>query len=365
MANQEIKFTHQGLDRVRLDQDENYRLLYDPKDKSLRLRVQPKRKTWVSRVNGSDKSIGQFPTLSIETARQIHKKRLLETKGTILPTLTLGQYIDDVDVPRSDSKTVPAKARNLKNAFLKSGVDFWDKRIHDIRSQDIEDWRQEYLEEFGVANGTLNSYTVYLKAALGRAVKRGYLPSHPLADFKQLPEDHHRVRYLLDNERERFRVQLDKRTDFLKPFCLVALNTGMRRNEILSMRYEHLDLTARVIRIPETKSGRHQTVPMNDKVLQAIKSWAGGKLPARGLIFGNAEGVQRHGRMKVWDRFIDLCEIDDFRIHDMRHDFASQLVLKGVNIYEVQKLMRHSDIKLTQRYAHLRDESLLNAVNLL
>ena len=360
-----MTFTEKFLHRMKLAPGESRAVFRDPKDKSLMLYVQPRGKTWYSRVNGSDKSIGYFPALSIETARQIHRKRLLENKGHISPTLTLGQYIDDVDVPKSDSKTVPAKARNLKNAFLKSGVKFWDKRIQDIKSQDIEDWRQEYLEEFGVANGTLNSYTVYLKAALGRAVKRGYLPSHPLADFKQLPEDHHRVRYLLDDERKRFLAQLDKRTDFLKPFCLVALNTGMRRNEILSMRYEHLDLTARVIRIPETKSGRHQTVPMNDKVLQAIKAWAGGKLPARGLIFGNAEGVQRHGRMKVWDRFIDLCEIDDFRIHDMRHDFASQLVLKGVNIYEVQKLMRHSDIKLTQRYSHLRDESLLNAVNLL
>lgn len=63
MANQDTKFTHQGLDRVRLDSGEAYRLLYDPKDKSLRLRVQPKRKTWVSRVNGSDtKSILIVPS---------------------------------------------------------------------------------------------------------------------------------------------------------------------------------------------------------------------------------------------------------------------------------------------------------------
>ena len=365
MANQDTKFTHQGLDRVRLDSGEAYRLLYDPKDKSLRLRVQPKRKTWVSRVNGSDKSIGQFPALTIETARQIHKKRLLELKGTISPTLSLGQYIEDIDVPKSDSKTVPAKARNLLNAFTKSGAEFWNQRLQDIRLQDIEDWRQDYLEEFGVTNGTLNSYTVYLKAALGRAMKRGYLTSHPLANLKQLPEDHHRVRYLRDDERERFYDVLEQRKDFLKPFCIVALNTGMRRNEVISMRYEHLDLTARVIRIPETKSGRHQTVPMNDKVLSALKAWAGGKLPSRGFVFANDQGAKRHGRMKVWDRFIEQCQIDNFRIHDMRHDFASQLVLKGVNIYEVQKLMRHSDIKLTQRYAHLRDESLLNAVNLL
>ncbi|MCH1449724.1 MAG: site-specific integrase [Litoricolaceae bacterium] len=360
-----MTFTEKSLNRVKLGPGESRLVFRDPKDKSLMLYVQPRGKTWYSRVNGSDKSIGRFPALSIDDARQIHRKRSLETKGHIMPTLTLGQYIDEHDVPKSDSKTVPAKSRNLKNAFLKSGVDFWDKRIQDIRSQDIEDWRQEYIEDHGVANGTLNSYTVYLKAALGRAVKRGFLPHHPLADFKQLPEDHHRVRYLLNDERERFMAQLDKRNDFLKPFCLVALNTGMRRNEILSMRYEHLDLTARVIRIPETKSGKHQTVPMNDKVLQAIKGWSGGKLPSRGFIFANSDGAQRHGRMKVWDRFIDSCDIDDFRIHDMRHDFASQLVLKGVNIYEVQKLMRHSDIKLTQRYAHLRDESLLNAVNLL
>lgn len=360
-----MTFTEKFLSRAKLAPTESRLIFRDPKDKSLMLYVQPRGKTWYSRVNGSDKSIGQFPALTIETARQIHKKRLLELKGTITPSLSLGQYIEDVDVPKSDSKTVPAKARNLMSAFKKSGAQFWSQRLQDIRLQDIEDWRKDYLEEFGVANGTLNSYTVYLKAALGRAMKRGYLTNHPLANLKQLPEDHHRVRYLRDDERERFYDVLEQRKDFLKPFCIVALNTGMRRNEIISMRYEYLDLTARVIRIPETKSGRHQTVPINDKVLGALKAWAGGKLPSRGFVFANDQGAKRHGRMKVWDRFIEQCQIDNFRIHDMRHDFASQLVLKGVNIYEVQKLMRHSDIKLTQRYAHLRDESLLNAVNLL
>lgn len=360
-----IAFTEKALSRIKLDVGEQVRILRDPKNKSLLLRVMRNRKTWCSRINGSDKSIGHFPALSIEDARRIHLKRCLESTGAVIPILTLGQYITEYDVPKSDSKTASAKAKNLENAFKKSGAKFWDVRLQDIRSQYIEDWRQEYLAGFDVANGTANSYTVYLKAALGRAVKRGFLSTHPLSDFRQLPEDHHRVRYLHDDERERFYAELSKRINFLRPFCIVALNTGMRRNEILSMRYEHLDLNARVIRIPETKSGKHQTVPMSDKVLSILREWVGGRLPSRGLVFANAEGVQRHGRMKVWDRFIASCDIDDFRIHDMRHDFASQLVLKGVNIYEVQKLMRHSDIKLTQRYAHLRDESLLNAVNLL
>jgi len=124
-----IAFTEKALSRIKLDVGEQVRILRDPKNKSLLLRVMRNRKTWCSRINGSDKSIGHFPALSIEDARRIHLKRCLESTGSVIPILTLGQYITEYDIPKSDSKTGSAKAKNLENAFKKSGAKFWDMRL--------------------------------------------------------------------------------------------------------------------------------------------------------------------------------------------------------------------------------------------
>ena len=366
-----IRWTEIGIGNLKWSGHGDRDVFVHPKQDGLRLVVYKSgRKTWFVRFRGTDNKIGQYPELGLKDAISICRKEIEQARRISLPKMTFGQYLTEIHLPKAKAKTAPQRAQDLQRAFKNSkeaGIHapFWTLPLSNLHRLAIEDWRDEYQEAFDLANGTLNSLTQFWRASLNKAVERKLLASNPFDGIKQLPESDPRVRYLLDDERERFFTVLRARKDFLKPFCIVALNTGMRRQELLSIEYEHLNFEARIIKIPITKAQKAQTVPMNDKTVNALHEWIAANDIQSGLIFANESGQMRHGRMKIWDRFVQACQIKDFRIHDMRHDYASRLVMNGIPIYDVMRLMRHSSIKLTERYAHLRPERLLDAVNTL
>jgi integrase len=121
----------------------------------------------------------------------------------------------------------------------------------------------------------------------------------------------------------------------------VALLTGMRRSELLGLKWEQI--RNGFIYLTETKGGKARQIPINDRL----------------------EGRRFY---EVKRSFVSACRragIEDFRFHDLRHTFASRLVMKGASLKAVQELLGHADLKMTMRYAHLSHEHLRDSVNLL
>ncbi len=152
---------------------------------------------------------------------------------------------------------------------------------------------------------------------------------------------------------------MDGYVDHLTPVVLTAMNTGMRRGELLSMTWADINWEAKMltIRAESAKSGRQRHIPLNVEAMEVLQRWAG------------QAGERRAGKVfdvtdikKGWGKLIANARIEEFRFHDLRHHFASRLVRAGVDLNTVRELLGHADITMTLRYAHLAPDTLAAAV---
>ena len=158
----------------------------------------------------------------------------------------------------------------------------------------------------------------------------------------------------------------------LRDFIELALNTGCRKGELLNLKWENIDFSNRLLHLEQTKSGEWQPVPINEAARQVLVR----RIRLRDEICPDTPWVFFHLtpalHTKVGDRvknvrkaFSTACRragIGNFHIHDLRHTFASWLVMEGVPLFEVSKLLRHASIQMTERYAHLAPDYLHDAV---
>jgi integrase len=147
--------------------------------------------------------------------------------------------------------------------------------------------------------------------------------------------------------------------DHIMPMTLLALNTGMRRGEITQLTWPDVDLKAKrvTVRAGYAKSGKARHIPLNSEAMAVLKQWK--KQQPEGRLF-NVLGVA-----KAWGALMTAAKLEDFRFHDLRHTFASKLVMAGVDLNTVRELLGHGDIKMTLRYAHLAPAHKQAAVELL
>jgi integrase len=187
--------------------------------------------------------------------------------------------------------------------------------------------------------------------------------ANPSKGIPRFQENNRRERYLSPDETQRlFKTLKDSLNPSLRDIVPMLLLTGARKNEVLQARWEDLDLERRSWRIPHPKSGEARHVPLSDALLALLAS-----LPSRtdGVwLFPNPRtGKPFLSIYHSWDTARQAAGLPEVRIHDLRHSFASYLVNCGHSLYEVQTLLGHTQIKTTQRYAHLSQETLRAATN--
>lgn len=150
----------------------------------------------------------------------------------------------------------------------------------------------------------------------------------------------------------------------LRRFVIMALKTGMRAGEILGLKWPDIDANANQIVIRKNKSGRMRFIPLHPDVAEILSS-----LPKHGeFVFSDKHG-ERYGRSSwirtQFEKALDQAGIRDFHIHDLRHTFASELIMKGADLKTVSELLGHSSTRMTERYSHLSPHHKSLAVNLL
>jgi integrase len=145
--------------------------------------------------------------------------------------------------------------------------------------------------------------------------------------------------------------------DHLTPVVLLAMNTGLRKGELLALDWSDINLQARMLTVrPENaKSGKQRHVPLNIEAMTVLRKWAS-QAGDSGSVFGIASVKTS------WDTLLTTAQIENFRFHDLRHHFASRLVMAGVDLNTVRELLGHADLTMTLRYAHLAPEHLAAAV---
>jgi integrase len=158
--------------------------------------------------------------------------------------------------------------------------------------------------------------------------------------------------------------------DYLRPSVLLSLATGIRQGALFSLTWEDIDFDAQTItlRADNAKNGKTQTLPMIDDAAYILNLWRSqsGNTVADALIFRSPKtGGQMQEVKTAWRKLLKDAGIENFRWHDMRHDFASRLVMAGVDLNTVRELMCHATMAMTIRYAHLAPENKLRAAQVL
>jgi integrase len=150
----------------------------------------------------------------------------------------------------------------------------------------------------------------------------------------------------------------------LRPNPLRLLLTGARRNEITHAKWEYVDWHKKTLLVPCSKSGRPRLIQLNSAALDVLRSVP--RQPDDIFIFPSPVTGRPSASLHFpWTRIRKRAGLTEFRLHDLRHSFASFLVNKGVSIYVVQGLLGHANVRATQRYAHLANETLLDAAELI
>ena len=179
---------------------------------------------------------------------------------------------------------------------------------------------------------------------------------------KPLRDDGKRLRYL---SKEECQALVNACDSHLKPIAITALNTGMRRGEILGLKWdENVDLRHGFILLNKTKNGERREIPIND-TLRSVFQGLTRRLDVSYVFYDPITGNPYQDVKRSFKSALKKTKIQDFHLHDLRHTFASHLVMAGVEITTISRLLGHKSLTMTHRYAHLAPSHLVKADNIL
>ncbi|HHL71914.1 MAG TPA: site-specific integrase [Bacteroidetes bacterium] len=245
---------------------------------------------------------------------------------------------------------------------------FSGRTLNNLRPQDIRAYVRERKQE-GRAASTINKEIGLLSAAINYARREwGWEIDNPATGCRQR-EPEGRVRWITRKDAAALieAASADTRAKHLPDFIRLAVNTGCRKGELLGMEWKRIDLQAGIIHLEaeHTKTGRRRAVPMNKEARAAIISRARFRAqhcPASPWLFCRKDGSRIADVKRSFATACKRADIEDFRIHDLRHTCAAWLVTAGVPLAEVRDLLGHRSIQMTERYAHLSPENVRAAV---
>lgn len=280
---------------------------------------------------------------------------------SILVAQAFARYLDEI---RPVLKSHYSVASVLKTFLANTS----EMPLVDLQPSDMYAYTQKRIKS-GICPGTINRELSVLSAMLNHASRRwGVNVVNPVR-HQWLRSGPPRLRYLTRSEASILVRHAETLRFDLADFIRLALHTGCRKNELLTLKWSDVSIERRYImlRPEQTKSNRRRTIPLNKTSLQALQRLAEGN--STQWVFSRRKSGKLGERVKALDwlfrKAVKLAGIEDFRIHDLRHTFASWLVSEGVELLKVRDLLGHTSIKMTERYAHLMPDRLHDAVQVL
>lgn len=353
--------------------------------------------------------LGVFPNLSADGARTVAQtvageiargidpqaRRKAEREQAARDRLsTLRAFLDGRYEPwaRVHLKSATFQLARLRSDFAGQ----LDQPLHVFNAFMVEGMRQRW-KKAGMQPRSINRDIQRLQSVLARAVEWGVLDHHPLKGLKPMKADKTgRVRFLTAEEEVALRTALADREerlrqarirfntwriargkrplperegdllDHLRPMVVTALNTGLRRGELLGLTWGNVDFSAKLLTVEAAtaKSGHTRRVPLNSEAIAILTVWhqRHGIAKSEALVFPGPDGERMTRIDTAWRTLMSAAGLKNFRLHDCRHHFASKLVQAGVDLYTVKELLGHSEIAMTERYSHLAPDNLRVAV---
>ena len=283
---------------------------------------------------------------------------------------------------KNELKKVPTLSTFITESYLpfvKTYKRSWDTDVSLIKNHIMPNFGKQYLDEISKKDiiqfisrhalthkpGSVNRVIILLRYIFNLSIRweTPGIIKNPTADIPLLEENNKKERFLTADEAkalvEKLKESDNKMLQYIIPMLIL---TGARKNEVLKAKWEDFNFDQRVWRIPISKSGKARYVPISEGVqylLEAVPRYTDCD-----YVFPNPKTKLPYISIFCsWNTARKLVNLGEVRIHDLRHSFASFLVNNGRSLYEVQRILGHTQIKTTQRYAHLSQESLLSAAN--
>lgn len=315
--------------------------------------------------------IGSTDHMSVDDARKQAQKLLgriamgddpRAERAILRQVPTLETFVADSYMPhaKAHKRSWRADDSYLRNHILPR---FGSKPLDLITKREIVEWHNiNRMSHLAVA--TTNRLLILLRYIFNLAItwETPGVVKNPAADIPLFEVDNRRERFLTKTEAVQLcDTLLKSRSAMLRFIVPMLIMTGARKHEVLEARWEDFDFGRQSWRIPLCKAGKARHVPLSEGVLRLLETVP--RFDRCPFVFPNPETGQPYQNIGAWYRIRKMAGLSDVRMHDLRHSFASFLVNSGRSLYEVQQLLGHSTSRMTQRYAHLSQETLLNAAN--
>lgn len=297
---------------------------------------------------------------------------------------TVGDLIDEYDVSINGSLKSYATS---KSHLQRIKADFGSFTLRDLSLKQIEIWAAQLkliprASRKKVVPGkkkpstalppvsavTVNRYLQTFKAMMTKACDWNMITGRKLRELRkiELVDERHNKRtdFLSHAEAERLIQAADA---VIRPLVTTALQTGMRKGEILGLKWKQIDMTHGLIHLPETKSGDTRSIRINERLDATLRGMVRG-IDDNSYVFTNPETKTRWSDLKsLFNRAVVKAKLSERKIvfHSLRHTTASWLVMAGVPLLTVAQILGHSDIKMVMRYSHLSPGHLDTAMSML
>lgn len=285
----------------------------------------------------------------------------------------LDKYLKEYSTPNKSAGT----AKNDTVMVEEMKAFFGNTLLQDVMPSLISAYKTKCREK-GLAPATINHRRTLLRHAFNLAIREWqWCQKNPVEQVSRDKVKNERDRWLtLEEEKTLLEccvlhpTRKDNEIEAtyrLQEIVVFALNTGMRQDEILSLRWPNVDLFRKTVLVEKSKNGEKRTIPMNQKVFELLKARARATTGESQYVFASEVGTKilRRNLTRAFYIVRDRAKIEDFKFHDLRHTFATRLAQAGVDLYMISKLLGHKDIKMTQRYSHHCPDSLRSGVEVL
>ena len=273
------------------------------------------------------------------------------TSQTEAASTTLNEALDRYEREVTPGKKGAHDEHYKLNVWRKSALAC--RFLASIQGKDLALWRDAELGR-GSAPGTIRRRLALLSHVFVIARREWGMSSlvNPADNVRLPPPGQARTRRLVADELPRLLTAAHAYGGEIGPLITWAIETAMRRGEIAAMRWDHLDRKARVLLIPETKTGTPRRVPLSTAALGVLDQIAR-------RIDGRMWGMRPDSISQAFERVCKAADIEGLTFHDLRHEATSRLFEKGLNPMQVAAITGHKTLQMLKRYTHLRAEDLV------
>jgi len=297
--------------------------------------------------------------LAVEFAKRIEGNRelLLAYGSSHYHKISFKELIDKY--LRNEYKGSDPKGQQHKLNFWMEKVG--DKNIEDITKSEISIVLQEFPSRY--SNATVNRYKAAISVVFSYACRNYNLADNPVRYIPSRPENNKRIRFLSNSERMKlFDSCKQSRWNKLYLLALMAITTGARKGELMSLCWSDIDFDRQTAIVVKTKNDQPKSLPLTSNVINELNKFK----KSEGLIFASkTKPSSPYCINKTWKIALEQAEIEDFTFHCLRHTCASYLAQSGASLLEIADVLGHKQIQMTKRYSHLcidHKQKLINRV---